>query len=70
MDVLTNLTVVIILQHMCISNHYIVHLKRTQYYMSIISQESWKGKRTHGSMASAAVLHLVTVRIVCALLGV
>ena len=35
---LTRLIVVIILQYIQILNHYIVHLKVTQYYMSVISQ--------------------------------
>ena len=41
MDVLTNLTVVTILQYVCIANHH-VHLKFIQCYMSVKFQESWK----------------------------
>ena len=33
MDMLTNLIVVIILQYIHISNHHIVYLKLTQYYI-------------------------------------
>ena len=38
MDVLTNLSVVIILQYIGVLNHHIVYLKLTQSFMSIISQ--------------------------------
>ena len=38
MDVLSNLSVVIILQYIGVLNHQIVHLKLTQSFMSIISQ--------------------------------
>lgn len=38
MDVLTNYIVVIISHHICISNHYVVHLKFTQFYYLIIAQ--------------------------------
>lgn len=34
-DVLTNLTVVITSQYTHISNHHVVHLKHTQYYISV-----------------------------------
>lgn len=44
-DVLTNLAVVIILQYIHISNHDVLHLKHTQYYMSTISQESWEKRK-------------------------
>lgn len=37
MDVLTNFIVVIILQYICISNHYVVPLKFVQCHMSITS---------------------------------
>lgn len=39
---LTNLIVVIIVQHIHISNHSMVHCKLTRCYMSIIVQKSWK----------------------------
>lgn len=37
MEVLSNPTVVIILQYACIKNHHIVHLKLKQYYMLTVS---------------------------------
>jgi len=43
---LTKLIMVIILQHIHISNHYVLYLKLRQYYMSIISQ--WKKKKKDG----------------------
>lgn len=42
--ILSNLTVVIILQYICMSNLCAVQL--TQYYMSIISQQTWNKKIT------------------------
>ena len=36
--VLANLTVVIILQYICISKNHILHLKLIQGYMSIVPQ--------------------------------
>lgn len=44
MDVLSNITVVIISQHTWLSNHYTVHLKFTKCYMLIISQYNGKEK--------------------------
>lgn len=38
---LTNFTVVIIPQYVCIPNHQVVHIKLIQTYISIISQKSW-----------------------------
>ena len=38
MGVLANLSVVIILQYIGVSNHHIVHHKLTQSFLSIISQ--------------------------------
>lgn len=35
-EVLTNIIMVIILQHICASNHQVAHLKLTQSYISII----------------------------------
>lgn len=37
MEVLSNPTVVIILQYACIKNHHIVHFKLKQCYMLIVS---------------------------------
>ena len=37
MDVLTYLIVVIISQHVHISNHYVVHFKHTQFHINLIS---------------------------------
>lgn len=42
---LSNLTVLIILLLILVTNHYIAHLKHTQSYMSIISQQSWGGEK-------------------------
>lgn len=39
---LINLTVVTILQHIQIQNHYAVHPKLTQCYMSSMPQKTWK----------------------------
>lgn len=44
MDVLPNLITVVISQYICISNHYTVHLKLTQCYMSIISVKLEKNR--------------------------
>ena len=38
MEVLTNLSVVIISQYIHIPNHHVIHLELTQCYMSLISQ--------------------------------
>lgn len=42
MDMVINLTVVTILQHIQIQNHYDVHPKLTQCYMSSMPQKIWK----------------------------
>ena len=47
----TKLTVVIILQYIHISNHYVVYLKLIQCYMSVISpQEKGKSAKSLKSM--------------------
>lgn len=48
MTVLTNHTEVIILQYIHILNHYIVYLKFTECYLSIIFQQSWKKRSGNG----------------------
>ena len=55
-EVLTNLIVVIISQYIHISNHYVVHLKLTQCYMSIISQWSCKKLKIELSYVLAIAL--------------
>ena len=45
----THAMVIIILQYISVSNQQVVHLKLTQYYMSIISQKSW-GKKINISL--------------------
>lgn len=42
MYVSANFIVLIISQHIHVSNHHIVHLKFTPCYLSIVSQQSWK----------------------------
>ena len=54
MDWLTNLTVLIILQYIHISNHNIVHLKLTQCFMSIISQGNFLAVQWLGLLAFTA----------------
>lgn len=51
MDVLTKHTVVIISQHIFVSNHHGVQLKFTQCYMPIVHKQSWKNKDGRNSMA-------------------
>lgn len=46
MDMLTDLTVVIILQYIGVPNHHIIHL---QGYMSVMSQLTWGNKQRRKS---------------------
>lgn len=51
MEELTNLSIVIISQHISVSNNRIAHLELTQFYASIISQNKLLKENNEISLA-------------------